>query len=228
MPIYKSFHFNHYIVITHTFIYNQKLGIKMKILAFTDLHLSSYAFKKIKSKVKKQNPDLLICAGDISIFEQGLDFILNKFNKLKKKTLIIHGNHETEKVLRKLCSKYKNLIFIHKKKYRQNNHVFLGYGGGGFSLTDSGFYKTGKKFSKIIRKNRGKKIILITHASPYKTKLDLIVGSHCGNKTLRNFIIKNKIDLHICGHLHENFGKKDKIRKTEIINPGPYGKIIRI
>ena len=200
----------------------------MKLLAFTDLHLSSYAFKKIKSKVKKQNPDILICAGDVSIFEQDINFILNKLNKLKKKTLIIPGNHETDKVLRKICKKYKNLIFIHKKQYRQNNHIFLGYGGEGFSLTTPGFYKTGEKFKKIMRKNKDKKIIFITHASPYKTKVDLIVGSHCGNKTFRNFVIKNKIDLYICGHLHETFGKKDKIKKTEVINPGPYGKIIKI
>ena len=77
-------------------------------------------------------------------------------------------------------------------------------------------------------KNKGKKIIFITHAPPYKTKVDLIVGSHCGNKTFRNFILKNKIDLYICGHLHETFNKKDKIKKTEVINPGPYGKIIKI
>ncbi len=200
----------------------------MKILAFTDLHLSSVAFKKIKSKVKKQKPDLLVCAGDVSIFEQGLNFILNKLNKLKKKTLMLHGNHETDKVLRKLCKKYKNIIFVHKKQYRQGNHIFLGYGGGGFSLTEPDFYKTGKKFQKIIKNNKNKKIIFITHAAPYRTKLDLIVGSHCGNKTLKHFIIRNKIDLYICGHLHENFGKKDKIKGTEIINPGPYGKIIKI
>ena len=200
----------------------------MKILAFTDLHLSSYGFKKIKSKVKKQNPDLLICAGDVSIFEQGLNQILNKLNKLKKTTLIIPGNHESDKVLRKFCKRYKNLVFIHKKQYRQDNYIFLGYGGGGFSLTDPHFYKTGEKFKKIIKKNKDKKIIFITHAPPYKTKVDLIVGSHCGNKTLKNFVVKNRVDLYICGHLHETFGKKDKIKKTEVINPGPYGKIIKI
>ena len=200
----------------------------MKILAFTDMHLSSVAFKKIKSKVKKQKPDLLICAGDVSIFEEGLDFMLNKLNKFKKKILIIHGNHETDKVLKKLCSKYDNLIFMHKKYYKINGNIFFGYGGSGFSLIEPDFYKTGEKFQKIIKKNKGKKIIFVTHAPPYKTKLDLIVGSHCGNKTFRNFIIRNKINLHICGHLHENFGKIDHIKKTHIVNPGPYGKIIKI
>tara|TARA_Y100000294_G_C8509987_1_gene318339 strand:- start:472 stop:1074 length:603 start_codon:yes stop_codon:yes gene_type:complete len=200
----------------------------MKLLAFADLHLSPTALKKIRAKVKKQKPDILICAGDISIFEEGLDLMLNKLNKLNKKVLLIHGNHETPATLRKLCLKYKNLFFIHRKHYKQNNHIFLGYGGGGFTLIESDFSKIRKKFKKIINKNKDKKIILVTHAPPYKTKPDLIIDQHCGNKTLRNFIMKNKIDLHICGHLHENFGKKDKIKQTEIINPGPYGKIIKI
>ncbi len=200
----------------------------MKLLAFTDLHLSSVAFKKIKSKAKRQKPDLLISAGDLTIFEHGLDFILSKLNSFNVKTLLIHGNHETGSVMKRLCKKYKNLIFIHKKQYRHNGYLFLGYGGSGFALIEPVFYRIGENFAKIIRKNKAKKIIFITHAPPYGTKLDLIVTSHCGNKTLRNFISKNKVDLHICGHLHENFGKEDKINKTRIINPGPYGKIIEI
>lgn len=200
----------------------------MKLLAFTDLHLSYYAFKKIKAKIKKQKPEILIGAGDISIFEHGVDFMLNKLNKLNIKTLIIHGNHETNKVLKKLCSKYKNLLFIHKKHCTYNNIMFFGYGGSGFSMVEPEFYRIGKKFQKIIRKNRDKKIVLVTHAPPYNTKLDLIVTNHCGNKTFRHFVTKNKVDLYICGHLHENFGKEDKIGKTKIVNPGPYGRIIEV
>lgn len=199
----------------------------MKLLAFTDLHLSSVAFKKIRCKVKIQKPDLLISAGDLTIFEHGLDFILNKLNNFNVKTLLIHGNHETASVMKSLCKKYNNLIFIHKNQYTHNEYIFLGYGGGGFSIVEPSFYNTGKKFEKIIKKNKDKKIIFITHAPPYGTKLDLMIGSHCGNKTLRNFVLKNKIKFYICGHLHENFGKKDKIRKTTVINPGPYGKIIK-
>lgn len=200
----------------------------MKILAFTDIHLSSIALSKIKSKIKKQNPDLLICAGDLTIFEEGLDIILTKLSKLKKKVLLVHGNHETDNVMKRLCKKYSNLIFIHKKYHKHNNCIFLGYGGGGFSMRDPGFYPTGKKFMKIIKKNKGKKIIFVTHAPPYGTKVDLIVGEHCGNKTYRDFIAKNKVDLHICGHLHENFNKKDNLKKTLIVNPGPYGRIIKL
>lgn len=202
----------------------------MKALIFTDLHLSDLAMKKLRWKTILYRPDLLICAGDITIFEEGLDLMLEKINKLNKKTLIIHGNHEDASVFKKKCEKYKNLIFLHKQHHKHNDCLFFGYGGGGFSLTDPGFYSTGEKFSKIIKKkaNKKKKKVFITHAPPYDTQLDLIVDHHCGNKTLRNFDIKNKIDIHICGHLHENFGRKDNIKDTKVINPGPYGKLLFI
>ena len=83
----------------------------MRILAFTDMHLSATALKKIKSKIKKQNPDLLVCAGDVTIFEEGLGLMLNKLNKLNKKILIIHPVYVLCKSIeiRRESSLYPNL-----------------------------------------------------------------------------------------------------------------------
>ena len=200
----------------------------MKLLAFVDLHALFKAFKRLKEKIKKQKPDIIVCAGDLSIFEQGLEHLLKSFDKFKVPFLVIHGNHETQATLKKISSKLKNIIFIHKKSYISGNCLFLGYGGGGFSQTEPNFKKISGKFRKIIKKNIDKKIILVTHAPPYKTKLDKINRYYLGNKTIGQFVRKNKIDLLVCGHLHENFGKEDRIKKTKIINPGPYGKIIRV
>ncbi len=200
----------------------------MKLLAFVDVHTSVKALKRIKKKVKKEKPDLLLCAGDISIFEHGVDYILYSLNKLKKPILMIHGNHERDRFMRRVCKLFGNIIFVHKKHYKKDNLIVLGYGGGGFTLRDSEFKKTAKKFKKIIKKNEDKKIILLVHGPPYGTDVDKIVGQHCGNKDITDFIKKNKVDYVICGHLHENFGKKDKIKKTIVMNPGPYGKIIRL
>ena len=201
----------------------------MKILAFTDTHGSLSAFKRIEQRVRTQKPDLLVCAGDVSIFEHGIVRILRRLNKLIRKTIIIHGNHEDASTFIKCSKLFKNIIFIHKRHFIKNSTLFLGYGGGGFSAVDRDFEKTAnKKFKKIIRDNKGKKIILVTHAPPYKTKLDKLIQGHCGNKSIRNFAERNKVDLLICGHLHENFGKEDKIGKTKVINPGPFGKIIEV
>lgn len=201
----------------------------MKILAFTDIHGSLQALKRIEQKTKSQNPDLLVCTGDVTIFEHGIIGILRKLNKLNKKIIMIHGNHEAASTYIKLSRLFKNIIFIHKNHFIKNNVLFLGYGGGGFAMIDKGFEKFAKtKFKEIIKNNQDKKIILVTHAPPYKTRLDKLMQGHCGNKSIRHFVEGNKIDLLICGHLHENFGKEDKIGKTKVINPGPFGKIIMI
>src|SRR3989338_10340820 len=109
----------------------------MKLLAFVDTHTSIKALKRIKQKVKKENPDLLLCAGDISIFEHSVEYVLFFLNKLKKPILMIHGNHERETFMRKVCKLFGNIIFIHKRHYSKNNVIVLGYGGGGFALRDA-------------------------------------------------------------------------------------------
>ena len=201
----------------------------MKLLAFSDIHGSQTALKRIEQKIKTQNPDLLVCAGDISIFEHGIGIILRKLNKLNKKIIIVHGNHEDDTTFRKYSKIFKNIIFIHKNYHIENNLLFLGFGGGGFSMTDKEFEKIAKtRFKKIINENQDRKIILVTHAPPYGTRLDRLGKSHVGNKSFRHFIEKYRVDLAISGHLHENFGKEDKIKNTKVINPGPFGKIVEI
>ena len=200
----------------------------MKILAFTDIHGSLTALRRVQQKVKLQKPDLLVCAGDISIFEHGIVGLLRRLNRLNKKIIIIHGNHEDASTFIKLSKLLKNIIFIHKQAFIKDNALFLGYGGGGFSMIDKEFEKITIKFKNMIKNNKNKKIILVTHAPPYNTKLDRLIQGHCGNKSIRHFVEKNEVDLLICGHLHENFGKEDKIKRTKIINPGPFGKIIVI
>ena len=122
----------------------------------------------------------------------------------------------------------KNLNFIHKKHLVVDDYLFLGYGGDGFSIVDRKFEKLVKDFEKTIKENKGKKVILVTHGPPHKTRLDKLVSTHCGSKSIRNFIDRNKIDFHFCGHIHENSGKEDKIKNTKVINPGPFGKVVNV
>ncbi len=201
----------------------------MKLLAFTDIHGSLTALRRLEQKVKYQKPDLLVCAGDISIFEHGIVGIMRKLSQLNKRILIIHGNHEDASTFFKYSRLFKNIIFIHKNYFIEEDLLFLGYGGGGFSKTDRMFEHIAKtKFNKIIKENKGKKIILLTHAPPYGTRLDKLGKNHAGSKSFLDFIKKYGVNLSISGHLHENFGKEDKIGKTKVINPGPFGKIIEI
>jgi len=196
----------------------------MKILTFVDVHEDMKALGSIIKKSK--DVSLLVCAGDLTVFEQNMDLMLSMLNKIGKPVLMIHGNHETSTNLRKSCSLFKNIIYLHKKSYEIGDYLFLGHGGGGFSMHNPKFEKIAKVFSRKITNE--KKVVFISHEPPYKTKLDYIAKGHTGSKPLRKFIKENNLKLVICGHLHENKNKIDKISNTLIINPGPYGKIINI
>lgn len=198
----------------------------MKLLAFTDTHHDAKAYQKIKAKIKKHKPDLLVCCGDISIFEHNIEKAMHKLASLNLPMLIIHGNHESEQRLKKLCTFYQNITFLHEKTKEIGDITFIGYGGGGFARTEEEF----EKFVQKIEKNlRTKNLVLLTHGPPHKTKLDNIYGDYVGCKSYTKFIKKNKNTiLAISGHIHDTAGKQDKIGKTLLINPGPYGRVIEL
>jgi len=196
----------------------------MKILAFTDIHSNSNYIDIILKKSKKHNPDLLVCSGDLTYFGIKLNFVLKRLNSIKKPLILIHGNHEDEDEVTVLCSKYPNLIYLHKQVYDFKDYRFIGYGGLGFSRTT----KSLEKFV-LSKKIEGKKHILIFHQPPYGTKLDDIPFlGYVGNKSITKMIKLVKPVLALSGHIHETFNKKDKIGNSLLINPGQKGKIISI
>ena len=81
---------------------------------------------------------------------------------------------------------------------------------------------------KVFNWRKGKKVILITHGPPHGTKLDFLSMGHVGSKSYRNWIKKEQPILALSGHLHETFGKKDKIGKTLVINVGPEGMVFKV
>lgn|SRR3989344_1950330 len=199
----------------------------MKILAFTDTHADIEDLEKIKSKALKEKPDIIVCCGDISVFGNGLNFALSFINDLKIKTLIVKGNHETSKALEDACSRFKNIINISNAgTFELDNYLFFGYGNNGFSHVDEKFERLSSKFIKTF--DRSKKLIFITHAPIYNTKLDKLPVGHCGSLSSRKFVEKVYPVLTLCGHFHETFKVKDKIKNCLIINPGPDGMIIEI
>ncbi len=199
----------------------------MKILAFTDIHGYDKALISLKKKVIHSQPDIILCAGDFSLFGQEDDKILKKINSFRKKVFLVHGNHESLSRINTLCKKYKFIEFIHKKIIDFNGFTFVGWGGGGFSHNDY-------SFETLVRKNksklRNKKIVLLTHAPPYNTIVDYLDHAkiHAGNKSFSKFIKEYNVVLSVSGHLHETEKLKEIKWGCLIANPGLFGRVYNL
>lgn len=204
----------------------------MKVLFFSDLHNQERFFPILKKKSKEV--DLIVCAGDASIFSFDLEHILKKLNGFGKQILMIHGNHEEPPhELKELCKKFKNIDFFHGEERLFNNLRFIGWGGGGFSKIDIGlelFLKKIRQERKEREKNgllKHENIILVTHAPPRRTKLDKL-WDHVGCQTIRTAIFQLNPILAVSGHIHDNAGVEDTLKNTRLINLGPEGIIINV
>jgi Icc-related predicted phosphoesterase len=203
----------------------------MRILAASDLHGDIKAAEKLAEKAKKEKPDLIVLAGDLTIFGNGLEGLLAPFKSVKKKVAVIPGNHDSEADVFFLKKRYPDMIYdLHNYAFKIGDVGFFGCGLGNIGPNEI----TEDEIKRRVLNSYGyiknsKKKVMIVHIPPYKTKLDRVGKDvNIGSPAVREMIETLKPDKCICGHVHETFGLEEKLDKTEVINAGPKGKIIEI
>jgi putative phosphoesterase len=195
----------------------------MRLLAFTDIHEDKRLLERMRRIVSEEKVDLIVCAGDFTIFGRSTKEMIRSISQLGKKVLLIHGNHEDGRDIAKFCSQTKNVIFLHEKIVDVEGFKFIGFGGGGFRSVEPGF----EEFDKRIASEYDQKTIIVSHAPPKDTMLDRIDDDwHVGNETLARIVKRRKPLMLLCGHIHECFHAHDTLAGTVLINPGPDGEII--
>lgn len=196
----------------------------MKVLIFTDSHADIESILHVFEKTSEV--DLVIFLGDLTYFEEGIETI-DLIGTFPKKVIMLHGNHERKELMQMVCEDYDNLQFSHKEIIPIGDYDFVTYGGGGFSHIDEEFEDFTKEIKKKIRDP--KKTILLFHAPPLNTKLDIpFENHHSGTLSFRNFIEEVQPLASFSGHVHEGEGLFDFIDDTLIHNPGPLGTIINL
>lgn len=200
----------------------------MRILACTDVHVPQGLYENLMKLKKKHKPQVLICCGDISIFGQGQEEILDILASIELPTFLVHGNHDDYELFEEYCDKVPHFHNVHKRFYEFGGYVFFGYGGGGFTYKQPDFEKWSKQMVKTL-KNIGKPGIFLTHQPVHGTSMDIVWdGSHVGSKSFRSFVKKNseQLMLVLSGHIHEGFKEHDNIDGVAIMNPGDDGVVI--
>lgn len=174
--------------------------------------------------------DVMLHAGDLSI--TGETSVIRDFfewyNQLPYTyKIFIAGNHdltfqEEPGLIRDMLKQYPNIIYLEDNTVEVGGLKIYGspytvwYGNWAFMEAD---HMLGARWQNI----PDDVDILITHGPAYGVLDKAMRGNLCGSQTLMSRIIaleRNKLKLHLCGHIHEAYGykKTDECNKTLFIN----------
>lgn len=204
----------------------------LRILAASDIHGDQTIVKKLAERAEKENVDLVVLCGDLTMNEMSTANIIGPFAAKHKKVLLIPGNHETVATadfMAEVYNPYAKNIHGYSVKYKD---VGI-FGAGGATnvgpqapISETEMYDLLKKgFDKI---SDLKKRIMVTHVHPTDSKMEKFSRFVPGSSGVKKALDKFKPDILLCGHTHEAQGLEEMIGKTRVINVGPKGKIINL
>ena len=199
---------------------------KTKILAIGDIHGDTGLVRRLAEKAKRENVDIVILAGDLTLAESSTKNLIGPFIKAKKPVLLIPGNHESFATADFLAETYPDTKNIHGYSFVKNNLGVFGAGGGiGFNTSEKEIFDALKKGNSFLTDKVNKKI-MVTHMHQRGSKAEFsgFRGSIAVKKAVKEF----HPDLLITAHIHEAGGIEEKIGKTKIINVSRKAKIFEI
>ncbi|MFA5303804.1 MAG: metallophosphoesterase [Candidatus Nanoarchaeia archaeon] len=167
--------------------------------------------------------------------------LLEWLNKWNKPVFFVYGNHDYDYLTIKSIKYFPHIVSLNKiiEKY-SNIHLltnkivkFKGINIVGFSDSFSRHFKTDKfkkmwnsRLTKLFKKTNKKEFnIFLTHDPPsgvldlVKNKKSFAYGKHYGDNIMVKYVKKYAPEIMVCGHMHENQGKK-MLGNTLVINAG--------
>ena len=195
----------------------------MRLLAFSDIHRDDRKARELADMAA--DADVVVAAGDFASVHIGLDKLIDMLVVIETPTVLVPGNNETEEALRDACTGWKAATVLHGEGTTIDGVPFFGLGGGipttpwdwSFDLTED------EAEAKLAGAPEGG--VLVVH-SPPKGHLD--GPRDLGSEAILRSIGDKKPEVAICGHIHEDGGKEDRIGPTRLYNVGPAGTFIDV
>lgn len=188
----------------------------MKIITISDTHTKHHQIPKKYLENKDNSISTIIHAGDISslgYINEIVEF-LDWYSKLPfTNKLFCPGNHDfyfekaSEEEIKTLLSKYPNITYLHDSGIEIDGIKFWGSGVTPWFF-DWAFNRKGAEICQHWDLIPLDTDVLITHG-PVKGYLDLTTrGDVTGCPYLLDTISRlTNLKLHVCGHIHEAYGR---------------------
>jgi len=196
----------------------------LRILVTSDFHGRSDAIEKTILKARITYSNLIIICGDITHFGSIKDAyaMLSDLSRQQIPVLFVPGNCDPSQ----LHYEKENTVFtIHGRCLNIKGINFLGVGGSPPTPFITPFELAEEDIASILVNaseecGNARRLVLVSHSPPRNTRADLTLqGEHVGSESIREFIVRKKPCLVVCGHIHEGRGI-DEIDGTIVVNPG--------
>lgn len=188
----------------------------MKLLVLTDLHQKTDMIPWINDLVDAENPDAVLCLGDITDMGTTEDAV-SIISSVHGKKYVLPGNCDTWDVPKAVSSVATDM---HGKSAVVDGCYIAGLGGGTISPFNSPFELDENEIDSILRPISRKGMVLMTHAPAFDTLDHIPNGTPVGSRAIRKIIDEFEPILAVSGHIHEDIGIKT-VGKTVCVNPGP-------
>ncbi len=197
----------------------------MKLYVFSDIH-GDLSFLEAASE-EMAAADLIIFAGDLS--QRGsakeAEKIIKTTEKINKNIAAVHGNWDKKEVCDMLEERGYSL---HGRGMAIGSTGFFGVGGSSPTPMNTPTEYSEEELLQFLEKGYSQiasteKKIMVSHTPPRKTRDRTFLGIRGGSHSVRKFAETNRIDLCLCGHIHEAAGTF-QLGNCIVANPGSFKK----
>ena len=197
----------------------------MRLLIFSDIHSDLKALEKLMTL----EADYYFAAGDLCNWGRALDATGPILKTRGDRMYVMPGNHESAGQVSEFCARFGFQDF-HGRSIAVGDHHVAGLGySSPTPFNTPGEYTEPEIAERLEPFATLKPLVLICHAPPLATSLDLIrEGLHAGSSAVRDFIHAHQPEYFFCGHIHEAAGRSDHFGETFAVNVGKKGYLLEL
>ncbi len=190
----------------------------MKILAFSDLHLARNRAAEVVAA--STDADLVIGAGDYCNMRQGLDEAMVMLSGIAAPLVLIPGNAESAGELADAAPEGVHVLHGTGMTLDGLRLFGLGYGVPVTPFGDWSCDLTDSEATELLDRCDAADI-LIAHSPPKGHGDTTSQGLSVGSVAVRDAIERIQPQFAFCGHIHDSWGYRGTIGRTQIANLGP-------
>jgi len=194
----------------------------MEVLCTSDLHNDFESLMKIAKLARYF--DALVIAGDFTNFASArvAERMLQDVREFTAQVLLVPGNCD----LKETSELFSDLgLSLHGRGRVLGEVGFFGLGGSNITPFKTPLEYRENEIRRLLEEgyrdvSSADVKILVSHPPPFETVDRTRSGRHVGSREVRNFLLERKVDLVLCGHIHESRGAA-RLGGAEIVNTGP-------